>query len=51
MATHRVLHLDWVDRILVMDEGRIVEEGTFAELIQKGGLFASLYRKQRLTVQ
>ncbi|HHY35245.1 MAG TPA: ABC transporter ATP-binding protein [Firmicutes bacterium] len=51
MATHRVLHLDWVDRILVMDEGRIVEEGTFAELIQKDGLFASLYRKQRLTIQ
>ncbi|MBE3519174.1 MAG: ABC transporter ATP-binding protein [Firmicutes bacterium] len=47
MATHRVLHLDWVDRILVMNEGCIVEEGTFAELLKTDGLFASLYRSQR----
>lgn len=35
MATHRVVHLDWVDQILMMDEGRIVEEGTFAELVER----------------
>jgi len=34
------------DRIIVLSEGGIVEEGTFAELLQSGGLFALMARKQ-----
>ena len=30
------------DRILVLDQGRIIERGTFRELVAKGGLFARL---------
>jgi len=30
------------DQILVFDKGRIVERGTFKELVRKGGLFARL---------
>jgi ABC-type multidrug transport system fused ATPase/permease subunit len=36
------------DRILVLDGGRIVEDGTYDELIDKGGFFAELVERQRL---
>jgi len=34
------------DRLLVMDRGRMVEEGTHAELLELGGLYARLYQRQ-----
>jgi ATP-binding cassette, subfamily B, bacterial MsbA len=34
------------DAILVLDDGRIVEQGTFAELIARGGLFTHLHQIQ-----
>jgi ATP-binding cassette, subfamily B, beta-glucan exporter len=36
------------DRILVMDAGRIVESGTFDELMAKAGLFTELAKRQFL---
>jgi ABC-type multidrug transport system fused ATPase/permease subunit len=36
------------DRILVVSDGHIAEEGTYDELIAKGGLFAELVERQRL---
>jgi ATP-binding cassette subfamily B multidrug efflux pump len=35
-----------MDRLVVIDQGRIVEEGTHAELLQHGGLYARLWRHQ-----
>jgi ATP-binding cassette subfamily B protein len=35
------------DNILVLEKGRLVEQGTHAELIAKGGLYASLWARQR----
>jgi len=35
-----------VDRIVVMDKGRIVETGSHAELLRRGGLYAQLYDSQ-----
>ena len=34
------------DRILVLDRGRVAEQGTHATLLATGGLYASLYREQ-----
>jgi len=35
-----------VDRIIVLEGGKIEEEGSFEELIDKKGIFADLYQKQ-----
>jgi ATP-binding cassette subfamily B multidrug efflux pump len=35
-----------MDRLVVMDRGRIVEQGTHGELLAKGGLYAALWARQ-----
>ena len=47
---HRLATVQHVDRIVVMERGRIVAQGTHAELLQQGGLYASLARLQFLGV-
>jgi ABC-type multidrug transport system fused ATPase/permease subunit/pSer/pThr/pTyr-binding forkhead associated (FHA) protein len=46
MITHRLSTVGKVDRIVVMEEGRIVEQGTYQELKVKDGAFASLLKIQ-----
>ncbi|MFQ5382195.1 MAG: ABC transporter ATP-binding protein, partial [Dehalococcoidia bacterium] len=43
---HRLSTVLAADLIVVLDQGRIVESGTHAELIAHEGLYASLYRRQ-----
>jgi ATP-binding cassette subfamily B protein len=45
-VAHRLSTLAAFDRILVLHQGRIVEEGTPAELRRRGTLFARMWRLQ-----
>lgn len=46
VIAHRLSTLSRMDRILVFDKGRIVEEGTHATLMSKGGLYAQMWNMQ-----
>ncbi len=46
IITHRIFSLLQFDRIIVLDDGRIAEEGTHETLLARNGLYATLYRKQ-----
>ena len=48
VIAHRLSTIKHCDRILVIDEGHIIEDGTFDELIARNGYFADLIERQRL---
>lgn len=47
LISHRLANVEAADRIFCMDRGRIAEEGAHTELLEKNGLYASMYRKQK----
>ena len=47
VIAHRLSTVVHADNILVLDHGEIVEQGTHAELLSRGGLYASLWARQR----
>ena len=51
VIAHRLSTIKHCNRILVMEDGKIAESGTYDELIEKNGLFAALVKRQRLDVQ
>jgi ATP-binding cassette subfamily B protein len=48
IISHRISTVKDADTIVVMEEGRIAEQGTHASLIEAGGIYADLYHKQLL---
>lgn len=46
VIAHRLSTILAADQILVLDQGRLVDQGTHAELLQRGGLYAQLYHRQ-----
>jgi ATP-binding cassette subfamily B protein len=48
LISHRVSTIRGADRIVVIENGRIAEEGSHAELLQRGGYYADLYQRQLL---
>jgi ABC-type multidrug transport system fused ATPase/permease subunit len=48
VIAHRLSTIRNCDRILVLDKGHIMEDGTYDELIAKNGFFAELVARQRL---
>ncbi len=51
VIAHRLSTIKQCDRILVMDKGKIVEDGTYDELIDQNGYFAELVARQRADIE
>ena len=48
VIAHRLSTIKQCDRIIVLDKGKIIEDGTYDELIQNNGFFAELVERQRI---
>lgn len=46
MITHRLASVRWADRIYVLENGKVAEEGTHAALMERGGIYAEMFTLQ-----
>jgi NHLM bacteriocin system ABC transporter ATP-binding protein len=51
VIAHRLSTIRHCDRIIVLDQGRIVEDGTYEALVAKGGYFSELVARQRIDIE
>ena len=47
VITHRIFSLLDFDKVIVMDDGKIVEQGTHATLLRQNGYYAGMYARQQ----
>jgi ATP-binding cassette subfamily C protein CydC len=45
LITHRLIDLDWMDHILMLDHGRVIAQGSHAELLETNERYADLHKK------
>ncbi len=50
VITHRLAGMEWMDEILVLDGGRIVERGRHDELLAAGGMYSQMWELQNLVL-
>ena len=51
IIAHRISTLRAADRIVVLDSGRIVEQGNHQDLVRRGGFYADLFQRQQLAAE
>ena len=51
IVSHRISTVRDADVIVVLDHGRVIEQGSHDDLNRPGGLYADLFRKQRLEAE
>lgn len=51
VIAHRLSTIKACDRIIVLDKGRIIEDGTYEELNAKGGFFSELVKRQQIKIE
>lgn len=51
MVTHRLVDMEKMDKIIVLDKGMIAEYGTHHELLTRGGVYARMFRQQNQLIR
>ncbi len=48
VIAHRLLRIKAMDKIVVLEKGRVVEQGSFKELLDRNGVFTRMWQDQKI---